>query len=103
PEDGDCAVAPTGETYEEIISGVRVERQGRPQWLYASTPELAIKAWRSAIDEYAHGKFGTIFWRIRPEIDGTKFRREVGAPVVLGYHCTRPLISDKPGVELRVA
>lgn len=69
--------APTGEPYTELPA---------KEW-YPSR-EAALDAAKAAFDEYAEGKTGTLFWRVKPELgqdykNGWKFYM-------------RLLISDKP-------
>jgi hypothetical protein len=91
---GTSGIAPTGENYCEIVSGLR------PEVLHA-TPEDAIADWEKLIDTYAtqfdplpdEGRY-TLYWRIMPEIDyweGSPDHPRTGWKVY-----ARLLISNKP-------
>jgi hypothetical protein len=63
---GNYAYAPTKEKYVEILSGQAADKS----WFcYCLTPEYAIEMWKVQISDYASSRSGTLFWRVRPEID----------------------------------
>lgn len=85
PVIGDNAISATGEEYAEVFTPL------------ADTPEEAVAAWKDvAISGYAYDRKGTIYWRIRPEIDvGSRDTTFEGQWKVY----SRFLISDKPVIR----
>lgn len=60
--------AQTGEEYDVLlIGGIHQEGVEAPRAV-ASTPEQAIQFWLKSFEEYAAGKSGKLYWRIRPEV-----------------------------------
>lgn len=83
PEDGNIALAPTGEEYLSICNGY-VKPQGAPVYR-AESDEQAIWLWHSGMVAYLKDHKGTLYWRKRPELDSA---------VHAVY--ARLLVSDKP-------
>jgi hypothetical protein len=52
----DLSIAPTGEEYIEIVTGV------------CFTPEGAVQSWLASAKEVTQAKSGNLYWRIRPEL-----------------------------------
>ena len=66
--DGDpYHICQTGDSYVVLCSG-GLKDEGKPCPAYYSTPDLAIKAWLDAFNNYSKGLKGVLYWRVRPEI-----------------------------------
>lgn len=93
------AYSQTGETYTVIVSG-GVKPEGERHPILCSFESEAVKHWLAAFNEYAKDKAGTVYWRVRPEMNSWVVyeegdtRREFGDRVYVVY--ARLLISDKP-------
>lgn len=83
------AFAPTGETYTEFCPHRAPD--GEFVGNYGS-PEEVIAAAKQQFDAYAADKTGTLYWRIKPEVDC--FRAGKNAGCWMFY--MRLLISNKP-------
>lgn len=81
--------APTGETYVEFTPHRTPEFALRADY---KSPEAVIAAGKEQFDIYAADKSGSLYWRIKPEVDS--FRAGKNAGCWLFY--MRLLISDKP-------
>ena len=103
PSYGDRSIAPTGETYTEVMSGmIKGERLGTLSPLYRDEASC-IEALLETLTKYAVGKVGVLYWRIPPEVDFMVYRLDPAGRedwmkrelrVWRGY--ARLLISDKP-------
>jgi hypothetical protein len=95
---GNGPIAPTGERYVEIRGGGS-PREGEPCPVLCSSEQMAIKQWLLAVEEYAAGKSGTLYWRIVPELgdqeDGSGWQHGPADVWKLYSVYSRLLISDK--------
>lgn len=95
PEEGDCALAPTGEPYEALVLG-GVKLEGENTLCVARTAEVAIRVFKWTLQEYAKGKWnGTLYWRARPDLDSTVMWPNGTTWSVY----SRLIISDKPVIR----
>jgi hypothetical protein len=85
----------TGEAYSEYLNGKPSKEGGSLAEVFA-TPDQAIETTFARLSEIqAPHTFGTLYWRIKPEIDYIK--RSMGEGGYVTY--CRFLLSDKPAVS----
>lgn len=87
------ALSETGEPYTVICSGGPRPESSPVPALYASR-SLAIRAWLEAVRAFAKDKTGTLYWRIRPEIDSIETKAAFPSVPFWAVY-SRLLISDK--------
>jgi len=108
--EGNHQFSATGEEYAEIVSGGRLEEYKYP--CYCTSIEAAVRLWKEAVEKYTSERTGTLYWRVKPEIDLTfifipvdekgeynghpEFRDSAVRPTWRVY--SRLLVSDKPQI-----
>lgn len=58
----------TGDEYVELVCG-GVKPECEQSALLCGTRERAVEEWWKALAGYEAGRFGKVYWRIRPELD----------------------------------
>lgn len=95
------AFCQTGSEYIAIYSGGAAVNHRRPIW--AATESLAISLWLDAAMKYASYQSGTLYWRLKPELNSiTIDDRSLGIPheaTTLYSVRSRFVIDDRAEVE----
>jgi hypothetical protein len=108
-EIGNYSQAATGEEYVVIVSG-GMKDEGERCPCFCRSEADAVRLWRDAINAYANGKSGTLYWRAAPEMHSTVMRvdnyDELSPDIQQWFGketfwvvYSRLLISDKPQIQ----
>lgn len=111
-EEGLCRTAATGEHFVEFHAGGRRTDPGTgPGAVWCERPETAVALLRLQILDYAAGRSGVLYWRVKPDICETEIRvpelrpfagnnaKIVHVKRMVWIAYARLLISDKPVLE----